>query len=52
MRSPLKRLEINKVILSKDPNNLSKFQVLDRREYVRRNPPPGLDVYLYKYIDY
>jgi hypothetical protein len=47
MRSPLKRLEMNKVFLSKDPNSLSKFQVLDRREYVRKNPPPGLDVITY-----
>ena len=44
MRTPLKRLEMSRVLSVKDPNLLNKIQILNRREEFRRNPPPGLDV--------
>lgn len=44
MKSPLKRLEINRIVTNKDPNSLSKLFILDRRDQFRKNPPSGLDV--------
>jgi hypothetical protein len=44
MRSPLKRLEMNRALSVKDPASLSKMLVLQKREQFRRNPPPNSDV--------
>ena len=44
MKSPIKRLEMNKVSTVKEPASLTKMFVLERRESFRRNPPTGLDV--------
>ena len=43
MRSPMKRLDMNKIKTVKDPHALTKLFILDRREFFRRNPPEGLD---------
>jgi hypothetical protein len=44
MKSPLKRLEYNRILTNKDPNSLSKGFVLEKREQFRKNPPGGIDV--------
>ncbi|CAF0760948.1 unnamed protein product [Brachionus calyciflorus] len=43
MRSPLKRLEINRILSIKDPGTLSKLAILTRREEFRKNIAPGMD---------
>lgn len=44
MRSPMKRLEMNRISTAKEPAYLTKYFILERREFFRRNPPEGLDV--------
>ena len=50
MKVPIKRLEASKAFFVRDLNSLNMFYVLERREQYRKNPPPGLDVFLKKII--
>ena len=44
MKATMKRIENNGLFAGKDPNTLSKYVILEKREAFRRNPPEGLDV--------
>jgi hypothetical protein len=46
MKNVLRRLEMSKAMSVRDPNSLSKYMVLERRENFRKNQAPGMDVSL------